>query len=60
MTYKLWGAIHDDAEHTVSKHLRAVYSAYCLVDVYRSREDYIEFSDPKMYTMFILKYAEYL
>ena len=52
----LWWAIFDDAEHTVNSHLRN-YKAEL---IYTPEQDYIDFHDDQLYTVFILKYAEYL
>ena len=55
-TDDLWWAIFDDAEHTVKGHLRNYKAEFIQIH----EQDYIDFYDPKLYTVFILKYANYI
>ena len=52
----LWWALFDDSENTVNSHLRK-YQAEL---IYTPDHDYIDFQDDHLYTLFVLKYSEYL
>jgi hypothetical protein len=60
---ELWWAIFEDSESTVAGHLREHYSAKYMALTPRRQyntEDYIEFDNDKYYSLFVLRYSEYL
>lgn len=52
----LWWAIFDDADSTVKGHLHN----YRAKIIHTHDQDYIDFYDDQLYTVFMLKYSEYL
>lgn len=55
-SHDLWWAIFEDADSTVKGHLRKYQAEF----IQTHEQDYIDFYDDRLYTLFILKYSKYL